>query len=75
MESRESQLSHINADLAPMSPLPAGGMSDSMHEGLLGAQGGEGKDGASLLISPNLPSDTQKFLRFAGEFFVAIWAT
>ncbi|MBN3301500.1 HUWE1 ligase, partial [Amia calva] len=65
-DTRESQLSHIKDEPPPLSPAPltpatpSSSSSSSLDPFF-------SREPSSMHISANLPPDTQKFLRFAGE--------
>ena len=62
-QKREDQLAHLNVDVAPASPSPAPNMESSA---LLTRENSL----ASVSSLGHISSDTQKFLKFAGKFFV-----
>lgn len=68
-QRREDQLSHLNLsdDLAPPSPSPAPTTSDGAVSA--GALTRENSIMSVSSAATNLPPDTQKFLKFAGELY------
>ncbi|XP_031421594.1 E3 ubiquitin-protein ligase HUWE1 [Clupea harengus] len=58
-DTRESQLSHLKDDPAPLSPAPLTPATPSSLDPFFS------REPSSMHISSNLPPDTQKFLRFA----------
>ena len=58
-QKREDQLAHLNIDFAPASPAAGG---SSMDNSLLISR----ENSVASIVG--LPTDTQKFLKFAGEF-------
>ena len=61
-DTRESQLSHIKDEPPPLSPVPLTPATPSSLDPFFS------REPSSMHISSNLPPDTQKFLRFAGEY-------
>lgn len=57
-QKREDQLAHLNLDIAPASPAAQSDMPALNRENSV----------ASVSSICNLPPDTQKFLKFAGQY-------
>ncbi|XP_076304373.1 LOW QUALITY PROTEIN: HECT, UBA and WWE domain containing E3 ubiquitin protein ligase 1 [Tachypleus tridentatus] len=64
LESRENQLAHIHQEIAPLSPLPAGSEPQTAAAATV-TELTNIFTPVIFPIYPNLPSDTQKFLKFA----------